>query len=63
MNTFFLVLRIVSILNAILAAFFGSWMAFNGDTYGSVFCLAMGAISIVIWMLANKCKKEYFCIR
>ncbi len=63
MSTFFLVLRIVSILNAILAAFFGSWMTLNGDIYGSVFCLAMGAISIVIWMLVNKCEKEYFCIR
>jgi len=63
MTTFFLILRIVSILNAIAAAFFGAWMAFNGDTYGSIFCFGMGAISAVLWMLANKWKNEYFCIR
>jgi hypothetical protein len=60
MNTFFLVLRIVSILNGIAAAIFGSWMAFNGDTYGSVFCLAMGAISIIIYLLAKKWEEKYF---
>jgi hypothetical protein len=63
MNTLFTVLRIGSILNAIAAGIFGVWMAFNGDTYGSVFCLVMGAISIVLALFANKCQKEYFSTR